>query len=533
MAFVYDFVPQSQDGRRETAGGAYATMWEGAEGTYPPRVSEVHDEVRALWRSVLGVVGDPIVCSRLADLLYVAEGGSAHAEGRRAASCFVELADEPEWAAIDRAECMARALEIFTELNDRSSLAASARRTVALVDELLGQEHAGPPLIALRALLALKPKSRPADLLDLLERIIAHFENTTHEAGVLGIAADATTDQQKKAALRRRQLQAKVDEARRAEGIAKVALLSRAIELGRRYGFAAEADALLKELQNMPQSELDLQSIEVNTELPVEEIRQEVDRLVGSGAADAFDALRRIGAGVGPPGGSNADVDAAVDDQNREFPLSHLIGQTILGDESAAPHFVADEDDDKRRVERGRLRKMHADFLGQVLLGPLLDAVIEHHGRPSHEELTAHFATELIGEVRAERIARALELFWDQEYDDSAHVLVPRLESILRDVARARGVTIVKHVGEGTYGGVASLNVVMAKLRALDPDVDWLDYLEALLCDPLAINLRNLIAHGITPRTGGTGAALLLHAACFLALLRPAESADAEASGNR
>jgi hypothetical protein len=49
-----------------------------------------------------------------------------------------------------------------------------------------------------------------------------------------------------------------------------------------------------------------------------------------------------------------------------------------------------------------------------------------------------------------------------------------------------------------------------------------------LLCEPLAINLRNDIAHGLIPIVGGTSAALLLHAACFLALLRfrPAPAGD-------
>jgi hypothetical protein len=56
----------------------------------------------------------------------------------------------------------------------------------------------------------------------------------------------------------------------------------------------------------------------------------------------------------------------------------------------------------------------------------------------------------------------------------------------------------------------------------MEPDVEWLDYLDALLCDPLALNFRNLIAHGLVPAVGGGGAALLLHAACFIAVLQPA-----------
>jgi hypothetical protein len=47
MAFAYDLVPASGD-RRDRAGGAYATMFESAEGTYPPRPGEVAEEARSL-----------------------------------------------------------------------------------------------------------------------------------------------------------------------------------------------------------------------------------------------------------------------------------------------------------------------------------------------------------------------------------------------------------------------------------------------------------------------------------------------------
>lgn len=522
MAFVYDLVAPGQSDRRATTGGPYATMWESPDGSYPPRVPDVPDEVRSVWRFVLNRLNDPIVGARLADLLYVAEGRSAHTEGRQAAACLVALTSESAWSALDQAACIARAIEIQLELNDTPGLGASTKRCVDLVDELLGQEHPGPPFIALRALIAIKPDRRPAGVPELLDRVIEHFVGTRHEAGALGLAADAAVDPQIRLALRRRQLDARLAEARGADGLAKVALLQRAAEFARATGLSAEAAAILKELQDTPQSELGFQSHEVSEQIPAEVVREEVNRLVGSGAENLFDALRRIGAGVEAPGGSNADLDAEVARQAKEFPILHLFGQTIFGPESAAPHFVANNEESKRRVERGRLRQIHANFTAGVFLGPLLDLAVEHHGRPTHDELAAHFATELIGPVRGARFARALELFWARDYDASAHVLVPRLESVLRDLARARGITIVKPSSEGSYGGVISLNTVISKLRAMEPDVEWLDYLDALLCDPLALNFRNLIAHGLIPAVGGGGAALLLHAACFIAVLRPA-----------
>lgn len=72
-----------------------------------------------------------------------------------------------------------------------------------------------------------------------------------------------------------------------------------------------------------------------------------------------------------------------------------------------------------------------------------------------------------------------------------------------------------------------SLNTVMRKLRELYDDAPWLAYLEALLCEPLSMNLRNNIAHGLAGTVGGVAAALLLQAACHLAAATRAPQADA------
>ncbi|MGZ6575608.1 MAG: hypothetical protein ACXVHB_31880 [Solirubrobacteraceae bacterium] len=105
--------------------------------------------------------------------------------------------------------------------------------------------------------------------------------------------------------LRRRQLTTRFEEARRAEGVSKVALLRRAAQFAHANGLSVEAAAMLKELR-IPHSELGLEVFEVSEQIPTEDVREEVDRLAGTGAKDVFDALRRIGAGVEPPGGSNA-----------------------------------------------------------------------------------------------------------------------------------------------------------------------------------------------------------------------------------
>lgn len=68
----------------------------------------------------------------------------------------------------------------------------------------------------------------------------------------------------------------------------------------------------------------------------------------------------------------------------------------------------------------------------QSVLGLLTDVAAEHHGRSPHEVLATYFASDLIGPVRGERFARALEPFWAGDYDISSHVLAPPVESVLR-----------------------------------------------------------------------------------------------------
>ncbi len=309
-----------------------------------------------------------------------------------------------------------------------------------------------------------------------------------------------------------------MDEAAAAEGLTKVSFLQRAIELAQRHGFVKESRELLKEQQDLPKEDLGFESMEASVDLPTEEIRKQIDLIVGSHAEDIFDALKRLGT-FGPPGGAHSDIDREVEEQEKENPLLGIFGHQMFSPETSAPTFIANDPESKKLMGRGRQREFYVNFYGGVLYAPMLFEAIEQHGRPSREALADHFTTELIGAARGERLARGIELFWDKEYDESAHVIVPRMESILRDMARFSGIPIVKLAREGQFGGVVSLNVILPKLRELYEPEPWFDYFEALLCDPLATNLRNNIAHGLVDRVGGAHAALLIQAACYLALM--------------
>jgi hypothetical protein len=70
-------------------------------------------------------------------------------------------------------------------------------------------------------------------------------------------------------------------------------------------------------------------------------------------------------------------------------------------------------------------------------------------------------------------------------------------------------------------GGVRSLGEILGALEGRLPTAGWRAHLQNLLSDPLGLNLRNVIAHGLRGEIGREDAALLIHAACFLRLLEP------------
>jgi hypothetical protein len=101
---------------------------------------------------------------------------------------------------------------------------------------------------------------------------------------------------------------------------------------------------------------------------------------------------------------------------------------------------------------------------------------------------------------------------WEGQADECAHILVPRLESILRDMARRAGLPIIREPVGDKPGGVRTLGVLLRELGSAMPDSSWHAYLVNLLTDERGINLRNCIAHGFKEQIGVGDAALLIQA---------------------
>lgn len=147
---------------------------------------------------------------------------------------------------------------------------------------------------------------------------------------------------------------------------------------------------------------------------------------------------------------------------------------------------------------------------------------------PDRERLAEFFTTELIDREVAARIADGLLRFFDGDDDGALHILVPQLEAAIRATAARIGVVVIKTPHGGTPGGVRALGGILADLEGR-LDESWRRYLANALTDPLGVNLRNQLSHGLHGQTARSDVAVAIHIACRLRLWRRGpEGADAE-----
>jgi uncharacterized protein DUF4209 len=299
--------------------------------------------------------------------------------------------------------------------------------------------------------------------------------------------------------------------------------LQQALELAESSGLSPEIREIKVLMGQISADDLDLKRIEAEVSLPRGEIDGFADELA---KLELSQALRVFGAQGGPPTGDPTETEADAVDVLRGHPLSALFPKVILGETYPTVVFKADTPERRERTEIAEYRARMAQ-LWSVGASSILASLGAAH-ETGKGELDAAIATPLLTPELRERIARAFELHFLREHDECVHVLVPRLEAAVREIAAAAGVAVVVPSRGDEPGGVATLGSVLGSLRGV-LDEGWRVYLKTVLTDPLALNLRNAVAHGTRTSFGPQDAALLLHIACFLIglTITPPEQAQA------
>lgn len=518
-AFAYDLIHPNDPARRLREGSAFGAFMEFEDGRIPPRLGDVPEQDVASWRGALDETEDPKLVSRLGDLLWERrEQPRPDMAARRACSALLSLADAEDWSSMEKTDGLIRALEISSELSDLDLEGQAVTAIVKQVDVELATsaDRPGVTFNLLRALVELPRGRRPPELAHLIERSEQVYGEDPHqlESAIELVAALAPIEELP--ALRERQALLWREKGREAEGILKSAFLERALDLARTHGLAELARDLRVELQNITDEDLDLKVLSAEVKISSEDVEAFVNHFV---RFDAWtDSLAAFGI-HGPPAGEPDVIEKRVAEMKAAHPLQFLVTRTILDADLNVAIFHASDDAAHTRAAIAHERLFASRIWASLAVG-VLERFVEKYGRPSEAELAEAFTTAIIGPATAQAIAHAFSLYFDGAHDDAAHVLAPRLETVIRELARQLGVPIIREpIGEepGRWRSLGDLlfNALPGRL----PTLGWHGHLINLLIDPLGLNLRNVIAHGVRERIDRGDVALLLHAACFLRLV--------------
>jgi hypothetical protein len=102
------------------------------------------------------------------------------------------------------------------------------------------------------------------------------------------------------------------------------------------------------------------------------------------------------------------------------------------------------------------------------------------------------------------------------------------VEATIRTIARECGLAIFREPQGEKPGGAHALGDLLFALKERI-DESWRRYLVNVLCEPIGMNLRNRIAHGLLAKADKGEAALLIHVACHLSLIRVGDPTREEA----
>jgi len=515
-AFEYMYVEKSNDDYRARY-GPFAPLIETVSGAFPPPLTIISEESLSTWAEVLNLSKHPAVRSRLADLLWVRKWGQRpDLLAKVAIEAYMQV-PKGQWDEIERALGLIRAFELSREVKN----ADRKNKVIELIINEVKQELSlteGRPGISLRfieALMDLPPAEIPEDVHKLLElaREVYSSDVSTVES-VLELMIKLA-DPYRKNELRKEQINRWLEEAERSrvegQGLVYLAHLQHALELARNFGFKETAEEILLKIQAIPEKELGLSAITAEVRIPKEKVENFLNWFVD--AKGWPESLTRFGF-YGPPSG---DYEQNLEEVKQRSPLKFLMTNLVL-DESNAPILIGRDYEENVEIEVVRQETLGIRIFGN-LATDILQRIVNKHGMPEVENLSQFFTTELIPPEIAENIAQGVNWYFKGEYDVAAHLLVPRIEAVFRNIARILGLAIIHEPVGATPGGVVQLGKLLAQLKGR-MDESWRRYFYNLLVNPISVNLRNRICHGLLQKTTKEDSALLIHLACHLTLLQ-------------
>ncbi|MEL7591809.1 MAG: hypothetical protein AAGU17_11025, partial [Anaerolineaceae bacterium] len=304
-----------------------------------------------------------------------------------------------------------------------------------------------------------------------------------------------------------------ISEANNSSGIKKIFHIEHALELARNYGFNDIVEKLRMELQNIPDSEMDLHELSVTTEIPKENIEKFISHF--SEVDDLKQGLIKIGS-YGPPSGFLKENIEFVENLSKSSPLQFIVTRQVF-DSNNIPIRAGLSIEENKQIAVIQHETMGIQLFS--LFGfEILDRLNKKFGFNDKELLISFFTTSLIPQDLAVIISDAIVKYFHEDYYTSALMIIPSLEAIFRNMAREVGIPIIREPIDKRPGRVRGLGEILHDLIG-KMNEDWRRYFDNALSEPLGLNYRNRICHGLFIHPEKSDVFVLIHIVCNLRLM--------------
>ena len=515
FAFNYFFVEESQE-EYKSKYGDYAPFIEFSDGRiYPPPLTLLNEEVFQQWDKISRASENQIIISRLEDLLWTKRwGNKSYQHACNAIDSYLKITESyPNWDELDKVFCLTRGLELALCINDseRINIFIQQIHDECLLSIAEKEPNPGITIRLLDSLLLVKLLYQPFDLEKIIKKCKKAFSKYPWIIEELHIKhAKFVGDCEERKKIYRKLVILWVKEAEKSTGFMRIANYEHALELARDYGFSNKIDEIRKKIQDIPEESLGFKELAVTTKIGADKVERFIQAFVDK--SDWRTSFSKFGT-YGPPSGKYEDNLLDIEKMAKENPVRLLITYTIYGEHNVPLKSGNTIDENKQLV------LVQNEVIGTQIFGifapDILERICNLNGRPNIQNMTDYFTTSIITPEIAENIAISFDWYFKGEFDISAHLLIPRIEAVFRLLAQNIGVTIIREASGVKTGGVITLADLFAGLRD-SIDESWRRYFMTLLINPIGINLRNRVCHGLIGKVDRREAALILHVACYL-----------------
>ncbi|WP_083934351.1 DUF4209 domain-containing protein [Nocardiopsis baichengensis] len=493
---------------------------------FPRSLNDADDQTRALWVDLASAVTHPVARARFADILFtlkLTENRRDAAE--RAIRAYLDtvggsLQDHEQGFGLLRALTLARSVGL-SDLEQQVASAMVDMAEGALLES--NPAYVAVPLLDAIAVSPRKNKTQPINpkVDDLLDTALQAYA----EAHVVKEVADivrrrAAGDDARIQRASEAQIHALLKEADNGrEALIKVYYLNEAASTARRYGVSHLEEVAVSRLQSAPQVEW--KTLQTEFSIPSEIFR---NYLIPYERAQTWQEALAYWFQSDSPSGSVSNNEETARNLKEVSVVEQIATNVKFGPEGFPKRVISGEEDS---LQRQRVRAASANIqLNGLRLASALDMIRARFGIPSLEDIEACISDFGTHPSLAKALAKALQLYWVDEFAASVHLAVPKIEASARSILLELNEPVYRAAVGDADGQFPGLGSLLDKLEEkCDFDPDWACFLRVFLLKD-GYNVRNLVAHGFMDEVDCNTAALALRACVLLVVLASNEPAE-------